>query len=137
MDDKARKRAEALISEGVVKFERQHMGRGPEDARAYIVDDMVIVRLRGVLTPAERQLAQGGPEQAGAEERGRALVKQMRSELIERSSDILDGIILSVLGRTVRSMHTDISTATGERVIVFILDAERESLADAAPADSA
>lgn len=133
MDGKTKKRAEALISESVVKFERQHMGRGPEDARTYIVDDMVIVRLRGVLTPAERQLAHGGPGETGAEERGRALVKQMRSELIERASDILDGIILSVLGRTVRSMHTDISTATGERVIVFILESERGSAGDAEP----
>lgn len=137
VDERSKRRAEALISEGVVRFELQHMGRGPEDARTYLLDDMVIVRLRGVLTPAEKQLAQKGIGEASAEERGRTLVKQMRTELIERASDILEGIILSVLGRTVRSMHTDISTVTGERVIVFILGEEAREPSDAQQAQPA
>jgi uncharacterized protein YbcI len=33
------------------------MGRGPDEARALVARDLVVVRLKGVFTPAERQLA--------------------------------------------------------------------------------
>lgn len=92
------------------------MGRGPEEARTYLIDDLVVVRLRGVLTPAERQL--GGPD---GNAQGRELVKQVRRELIEKARPLLEAIIADITGQAVRSVHTDISTVTGERIIVFSL----------------
>ena len=108
---------EAEISEAIVKFEREYMGRGPEETKTYIVDDMVFVRLRGVLTPAEKQLARTGEGAAG-----RSLIKQVRIELLEKARPLLEKIVRDITGRAVRSLHTDISTATGERVIIFTLD---------------
>jgi uncharacterized protein YbcI len=113
---KTRGQLEAEISDAIVRFELDYMGRGPEEARTYLIDDMVVVRLRGVLTPAERQLAgPDGPPQ------GRELIKQVRRELIEKARPLLETLISDVTGQAVRSIHTDISTTQGERLIVFSL----------------
>jgi len=115
---RTRGQAEAEITEAIVSFEREFMGRGPTETRSFIVDDMVLVRLKGVMTPAERQLAGGGEG-----DRGRELIKQMRSELLERGRPLLEAIVQDVLGQEVVSLHTDISTVTGERIILFTLAA--------------
>ena len=115
---RTRGRLEAEIAEAIVKFEREYMGRGPEAARAHLVDDLLIVRLRGVLTPAERQLAKA--EDAA---HGRSLIKQVRMELVERGRPLLAALVQDITGQSVVSLHTDISTVTGERVFVFSLAA--------------
>ncbi len=114
--NKTKGEIEAEISDALIKFEREYMGRGPEEARSYIIDDLVVVRLRGVLTPAERQLAKS--ESSG---NGRSLIKQVRMELIEKARPLLDVLVHDITGQTLKSMHTDISTVTGERIIVFSL----------------
>jgi uncharacterized protein YbcI len=115
-DDAPRTRGqvEAEITAAIVKFEREYMGRGPEEARTYLVDDLIIVRLRGVLTPAERQLAQS--EDAA---HGRSLIKQVRMELVEKGRPLLEALVQDITGQRVTSLHTDISTVTGERIFVF------------------
>ncbi len=93
------------------------MGRGPEETQTHIIDDMIIIRLRRVLTPAEQHLARSTEGT-----RGRALVKQVRTELIEKARTLLDTVITGITGQKVISLHTDISTVTGERIIVFTLN---------------
>lgn len=118
---KTRGQVEAEISEALIKFEKEYMGRGPEETKTYLMDDIVLVRLRGVLTPAEKQLATS--EDAA---RGRALIKQVRIELVEKARALLEAIVQELTGRKVRSLHTDISTTSGERVIIFTLDGRPE-----------
>lgn len=112
---------EADISEAFIGFEKEYMGRGPEETRTYVIDDMVLIRLRGVLTPAEKNLAKIDPSA-----HGRTLIKQVRIELLEKARPLLEKIIQDATGRTVRSLHTDISTASGERMILFTLDGSPE-----------
>jgi len=108
---------EADISEAIVKFEKEYMGRGPVEIKTYIIDDMILVRLSGVLTPAEKHLAksEGDPD-------GQALIKQVRTKLIEKGRTLLEIVIQDITNRKVKSLHTDISTHTGERVIIFVMD---------------
>lgn len=108
---------EAEISEAFVRFEKEYMGRGPDETKTYVIDDLVIVRLKGVLTRAERQLAE-----ASEAATGRNLIKQVRIELLEKGRALLEAIIGDILGRRVVSLHTDISTRTGERIVIFVLD---------------
>lgn len=115
---KSRGMLEAEISEAMIKFERDYMGRGPTETRTYIVNDMIVSRLSGVMTRAEETLARTGE--------GMLLVKKVRSKLLEEARPILDGIISGITGARVVSMHTDISTTTGERVIIFTLDTDLE-----------
>jgi len=114
---KTKGQIEAEISEAVIKFEREYMGRGPKETRSYLLGDMIVVRLRGVLTPAEKQLADS-PDYA----EGGRLVKQVRMQLLEKARTLLEAIIRDITGRSVVSLHTDISTRTGERVIIWTLD---------------
>lgn len=107
---------EAAITEAMVKFEREYMGRGPTGARTYLIDDLVLVRLQGVITRAEHHLASGDPTG-----RGRDLVKQTRIELLEKAREPLTALVETIVGRPVISLHTDISVKTGERVILFTL----------------
>lgn len=112
---------EAEISEAIVRFEKEYMGRGPEDTRTHLIGDLILVRLRGVLTPAEKHLMGSGSNSRSAE-----LVKQLRIELLERGRPLLEQIVNSLTGRKVVSLHTDISVRTGERIIVFTLDSPPE-----------
>jgi len=114
---KSKGQIEAEISDALIKFEKEYMGRGPEETRTLIIDDLIIVRLKRVLTPAEQQLAS-----AGGDYKGRTLVKQVRTELIEKARPLLEAALFAITGQKVVSLHTDISTVTGERIIVFTLD---------------
>ena len=114
---KTKGQIEAEISEAVIKFEREYMGRGPEETRSYLLGDMVLVRLRGVLTPAEKGLAESSDYAEGGK-----LVKQVRMQLLEKARPLLEAIVRDIAGRGVVSLHTDISTRTGERVILWTLD---------------
>jgi len=110
---KTRGMAEAEFTKAIIKFEKEYLGRGPLEARTVFIDDMVLVRLQGILTNAETTLAQN--------EDGRALVKEMRRQLFETSVPLLQEIVADVTGCEMVSMHTDMSTTTGERIVVFVL----------------
>jgi uncharacterized protein YbcI len=109
---------EAQVCEAVTKFEKEYMGRGPLEIKAYIIDDMVLVRLKNVLTPAEIKLAE-----ASGHKDGRELIKRIRIALLEQGRPLLESALESILNVTIISLHTDISTVTGERVILFSLSA--------------
>ncbi len=115
--EKTKGQTEAEITEAVIRFEKEHMGRGPEEAKTFLIEDMVLVRLKGVLSRAEHLLATTGDAP-----RGRELVKQVRREALERGRPFLETAIRSAVQRNVVSLHTDISTTTGERIIVFTLE---------------
>jgi uncharacterized protein YbcI len=109
---------EDLIGEAIIKFEKDHMGRGPEEAKTYILKDMIFVRLKKVLTPAEEQLAKTAE--------GSDLIKKTRMQLLEGARMLLENIITDITKCQVMSLHTDISTKTGERIIIFTLDDDLE-----------
>ena len=105
---------EAEISRAIVQFEIDYMGRGPKEARVYIVEDLVVVRLKGVLTQAEEQLTKSID--------GKDLVKKMRATLIDKARPLLYQVVGDITGAKIIDLHTDISTESGERVFVFSLD---------------
>jgi uncharacterized protein YbcI len=109
---------EAEISKAMVQFEIDYMGRGPKEAATYVVADMVVVRLKGVLTPAEQQLTQTAD--------GGELVKKIRSTLIEKARPLLERVVGDITGSQILELHTDISTKSGERIFVFTLNGDLE-----------
>ncbi len=114
---KTKGQIEAEISEAIIKFEKEYMGRGPLETKSFIIGDIVLVRLKGVLTRAEHQLAA-----QGTGSKGRELLKQVRIELLESGRPLLEEAVQAITQQRVRSLHTDISTSTGERVILFTLE---------------
>jgi uncharacterized protein YbcI len=107
---------EAAVCEGISRFEQDYMGRGPKDIHAHLIDDLLVVRLHGVLTAAEQQLVK-----SLAADKGRDLLKQVRTHLIETARPVMEALIQEVTGVKVVSLHHDISTLTGEEVVLFTL----------------
>jgi uncharacterized protein YbcI len=114
---KSKGELEAEISQAIIRFEKEFMGRGPLETKTYLIEDIVFVRLQGVMTPAEHKLAE-----AKKGRRGRGLIKEARQRLLEHGRPLLEAVIQEILGVGVKSLHTDISTRTGERIIVFTLN---------------
>ncbi len=106
---------EAAICEGIGRFEQEYRGRGPKDIRAFLLGDFVVVRLKGLLTPAEQQLAKFPSE------KGRDLLKQVRSHLIETAKPLIGAMVEDITGVKVVSLHHDVSTVTGEAFIILTL----------------
>lgn len=113
---KTRGEVEAAICKGINRFEQDYMGRGPKHIHAHLIDDLICVRLQGVLTAAEQHLAQSSPA-----EKGRDLLKQVRTQLIETARPVLEAVVQEATGVNVISLHHDISVITGEEVLVFSL----------------
>lgn len=108
---------EAAICLGIGKFEQEYMGRGPKGIHAHLIGDFLVVRLQGVLTAAEQHLVKSLPT-----EKGRDLLKQVRRHLVETARPVLETLVQEVTGANVVSLHSDISTVTGEEVLIFTLD---------------
>jgi uncharacterized protein YbcI len=122
---KTRGELEAAVCEGISRFEQDYMGRGPKDIHTHLLDDLIVVRLQGVLTAAEQHLVTSLPA-----EKGRDLLKQVRTHLIETARPVMERMIQEITGVSVLSLHHDISTVTGEEVVVFTL-AEKPDLREA------
>ena len=107
---------ESAVCEGMRQFEQEYIGRGPADIRAHLIGDLLVVRLQGVLTAAEKHLVKTMPG-----EKGRHLVKEVRTHLLETARPALETMIATITGMKILSFHHDISTITGEEVVLFIL----------------
>lgn len=107
---------EAAICDGIIRFQDEYLGWRSERIHAHLIKDMLIVRILGVLTLAERQLGK-----SLSPEKGRDLIKQTRKQLLELARPMLESLVHEASGVKVRSMHHDISTVTGEEVVVFSL----------------
>jgi uncharacterized protein YbcI len=109
---------EAAICQEMNRFAQECMGRGPKNTYTHLIGDLIVVRLQGVLTAAEQHLVK-----TLRAEKGRDLLKQVRTQLTETARPILEAMINKITGVKVLSLHHDISTKTGEEVILFTLAA--------------
>jgi uncharacterized protein YbcI len=104
---------ESEISKALTQWEKDYLGRGSVSVKTDILRDMIIVNLMGVLSPAELTIC-------GTKE-GMISIKRIRSDLVESGIEGLKDIIRNITGEETKSFYTDISTVTGERVMVFKL----------------
>ena len=128
---------EAAVCDGISRFQQEFIGRGPRDIHVHLIGNLLLVCLQGVLTPAERQLvaprsdgAAGAGDGHGTGDgngngngNGRALLKQVRSHMVATGRPRLAEVVQNATGARLVSVHHDISTVTGEEVLVFSLDA--------------
>jgi CheY-like chemotaxis protein len=108
--------SEAAICEGILRFQEEYLGWRSQHIHAHFVKDILLIRIHGVLTLAERQLSK-----SLSPGNGRDLIKQVRRQLLELARPMLESLVHEVAGVKVLSMHHDISTLTGEEVVVFSL----------------
>ena len=112
---RTKKEIESAIIEEINRFQQDYMGRGPKCVQVHLLDDLLVIRLRGILVPAEENLVKLLPESGGG------LLKQVRSHLIETTRPVMEPMVENVTGVEVVTMHHSICTATGEEVIIFTL----------------
>jgi CheY-like chemotaxis protein/uncharacterized protein YbcI len=108
--------SEAAICDGMIRFQEAYMGLRSEQIHAHFIKDLLIVRIQGTLTLAERQLGK-----SLSPDKGRDLIKQVRKQLLELARPMLESLVHEVAGVKVLSMHHDLSTVTGEEVVIFSL----------------
>lgn len=120
MEDKMTKgQLEAKICEIVSKFEVVYLGRGPKTIRSYIIGDMILVRMISYLSQSEQKLA--------STEKGISIFKEMKSHLFEEGREVLIGMLKEAFDIEVVSTHMDISTKTGEKMIILTLKDDLEA----------
>ncbi len=107
---------EAAICEGMIRFQEEYLGWRSERIQVHFIKDLLVVRIHGVLTLAERQLGK-----SSSPDQGRDLIKQVRKQLLELARPMVESMIHEVAGVKAVSMHHDLSTVTGEEVVVFPL----------------
>lgn len=121
---------EAAVCQGMSQFQQEYLGRGPKNIHAYLIGDgdVIFVRLQGALTTSEGQLVKSLAEvpektlaMALSGDRGRDLIKNVRSHLIETAQPLMYALISDITGVKVVSLHHDVSTVTGEEIVVFTL----------------
>ena len=110
------KEIEVAICQSIGCYERESRGRSPKDIQAHLIGDLLVVRLMGVLTSAEQQLAQSPPHG-----KGRDLLKQVRTHMLETEKPLLQAMVQGITGVKMVSLHHDISTVTGEAIMLFTL----------------
>lgn len=108
--------SEAAICDGIIRFQEEYLGWKSKQIRAYLIKDLLVVRIVGILTPAEQQLGKSLPP-----EKGRDLIKQVRNVLLELASPMLESLVHEIAGVEVLALLHDISTLTGEEMIIFSL----------------
>jgi uncharacterized protein YbcI len=113
---KTQEEIEAAACDRISHFQLNFMGRGPKDIQGHLLGDILLIRLQGVLTAAEQQLVRALPA-----EKGRDLLKQVRTHLVETARPQLEQMIREIADSDVVSMHHDVSTTTGEEIILFVL----------------
>ena len=111
--DKPKGQIEAEISNAITKFEREQLGRGPDETKTFILQNMLIIHLKGVLTPAERTLAHSAE--------GEKLIREVRLKIIESSKDIIEKMIFKITGCKIVRLFTDLDPKMGERIFVLLL----------------
>jgi uncharacterized protein YbcI len=113
---KSQGQIEAAVCDGITRFEQEYMGRGPKHIHAHLIGDLLVVRLQGVLTAAEQHLVTTHPP-----EKGRDLLKQVRTQLVETARPVLEQLVQETTGVKMVSLHHDISVVTGEEIVLFTL----------------
>lgn len=108
---------EAAISEEISRFEQGYMGRRPKDINIHLLGDLLLIRLRGVLVPAEQHLVKLLPA-----EKGQDLLKQVWTKLAETTRPVIEAMVERLTGVKILTMHYDISTEIGDEIILFTLD---------------
>ena len=114
MGCKSKQEIENAVSQVMAKFLKEQMGEEAAAVITQVVGDTIIVRLKGVLPPAERHLAKN-PE-------GEGLIRELKEKLIEKAKPLLEVMIEKLTEAKVVDIHSSFDVETGERIKIFTLN---------------
>ena len=103
----------AQISNEMVRAQKTYFGRGPERARSYILDDFLLIVMRGGLLPVERTMLDGGKQDT---------VRQYRQAFENEMTATLIGKMEELTGRTILTYQSQILFDPDIVIEIFFFD---------------
>jgi uncharacterized protein YbcI len=101
----------AQLSNEMVRAKKQFFGRGPERAKSYLLDDVLIVIMRGGLTTAEQTMKSFGQED---------MIRQFRQLFENEMTEHLEGLVEEATGRKVVTYQSQILFDPDMIVEIFV-----------------
>jgi uncharacterized protein YbcI len=105
----------AALANAMVAMKKEYYGRGPTAAKAWLLDDYVVVVLEGGLTRNEETLLADGKED---------LVRTYRLAFQETVRDVAMGAVARLTGRNVLTYHSQILFGPTRAFEIFVLEPE-------------
>lgn len=106
----------ARLSDDMVRAKKQFFGKGPEQAKSYMFDDLLITVMRGGLTTAEQTMLRFGRQ---------SMVRQFRQLFENEMTEVLTGLVEQATGRTVVNYQSQIMFDPDIIVEMFVFDDAR------------
>ena len=114
------------LSNEMVQAQKEFFGKGPEQAKSYILDDMLIIVMRGGLTTAEKTMLDfGHPD----------LVRQFRQLFENEMTGRLSDMVERVTGRKVATYQSQVMFDPHVIVEMFVFDEQADEAQRAATAE--
>lgn len=107
----------ARLSDEMVRAKKQFFGKGPEQAKSYMLDDMLFVVMRGGLTTAEQTMLRFGREN---------MVRQFRQLFENEMTEVLTDLVEQSTGRTVINYQSQIMFDPDVIVEMFVFEQPRD-----------
>ena len=120
MNGKTKQEIKSAVSEVITKFLKEQLGEETESATVLVAGDAIIVRFKGVMSPAERFLVKN--------QEGMRLIKELKGKLIERARPLLETMIKNLIDAEVVDIHSSFDPATGERIEIFTLNKDLDKI---------
>jgi uncharacterized protein YbcI len=112
----------ARISDEMVRAKKQFFGKGPEQAKSYMLDDLLVVVMRGGLTRAEQTMLEFGED---------GMVRAFRQLFENKMTDHLTTLVEQATGRTVVNYQSQIMFDPDVIVEIFLFDEPRDEAIEA------
>jgi uncharacterized protein YbcI len=103
------------ISNAMVQAQKNFFGRGPSSAKSYMLDDMLIIVMRGGFTTAEETMLEFGQQD---------MVRSFRQLFENEMTSRLQGMIEELTGRRVVTYQSQILFEPDVVVEMFLFDSE-------------
>jgi len=117
MEHKMKQKIESAVSQAMVKFLKVQMGEETETVITQVMGDIVIVKVKGILPPAERHMVRN--------QQGQRLIKDMKGRLIEKAKPLLEAMIKDLTDLEVVDIQSSFDVNTDEYIEVFKLDLDK------------
>ena len=114
MKHKSRQEIESAVAEAMTKFLRKQMGERAAGVITEVASDAIIVRVKGIMPPAERYLIKN--------QEGMKLLKELKEKLIERAKPLLEAMIKNLIDAEVVDIYSSFNPASNEHIEIFTLD---------------
>lgn len=101
------------ISNEMVRAQKKFFGKGPTEAKSYILDDLLIIVMRGGMTTAEKTMLEFGQQ-----DQVRQFRQLFENEMTERLTDMIE----ELTGRKVLTYQSQVMFEPDIVVEMFVFD---------------